>query len=31
LELDDREPPVDWEAVEELMQSQFAELGIRLR
>ena len=29
--LDEHEPPVDWEAVEELVQSQFDELGIRMR
>ncbi|AXG05975.1 hypothetical protein DU500_05690 [Haloplanus rubicundus] len=29
--LDEHEPPVDWEAVEELVQSQFDELGIQGR
>jgi chromosome segregation ATPase len=29
--LDDHEPPVDWETVEELVQSQFDDLGIELR
>jgi chromosome segregation ATPase len=29
--LDEHEPPVDWEAVEELVQSQFDDLGIRMR
>ena len=29
--LDEQEPPVDWEAVEELVQSQFGELGLQVQ